>query len=99
MKFNLLLLLLLPVMTSAHRIALDAKSGTIVLKRKIGVLDTLAELWVYKGEEKWDTVPIKDGKFNHAKITKLPAYGAMVIKYKPYCKGQKSSSGFFSNLT
>lgn len=98
MKLRLLFFLLLPIVASAQKTALDAKPGTIVIKGKLGKLNPPAQLWVYMGEEKWDTIVVKDGAFEYRKTTQLPAYGAMMIKYKPYYQGVKSSGGFFSDM-
>lgn len=92
-----LLTLMWSTMCYSQKVDLNAKTGTVKVKGKIGNVNPPMQLWVYVGDEKWDTIPVKNGKFNYKKETKLPAYGAMMLRYTPYKKGGASS--FFSNMS
>lgn len=97
--FSILIALLIGFAASAQKggkVAPGAKQGQVILRGKIGNLQRSAQLWYYMGDEKWDTIPVKDGMFNLNKQTLLPAYGAIMIRYKPYKQGDKES--FFSNM-
>lgn len=82
--------------TFAQRTAPDAKEGEVIIRGKIGNLTPPQQLWLYMGNEKWDTVAVKNGEFEYRKKTLLPAYGAVMVKYKPQRPGQKG--GFFNDM-
>ena len=90
--------ILFPLLGFSQKVALDAKMGEIIVKGKIGSLNKPQQLWIYMGDEKWDSIPVKDGKFEYKKTTMLPAYGALMIKYKPYYKGIEGNSNFFGDM-
>lgn len=79
--------------------AQNATVGEVVVKGRIGNINPPAQLWIYMGEEQWDMVSIRDGKFEYRKQTKLPAYGAMMVRYKPYIDGDERSGSFFSHMS
>jgi peroxiredoxin len=81
---------------SGARTSLLAKKEKVTLRGKIGSLNPPAQLWYYMGDERWDTIPVKNGEFNITKETMLPAYGALMIRYSPYGKDSKES--FFANM-
>lgn len=60
-----------------------AKPGEIVIKGKIGGLNPPRQLWIYIGAEEWDTIAVKNGRFEYRKKTMLPAAGAILVKYTP----------------
>ena len=93
------LLLLHVLYASSQKIAPDAKEAQVIVKGKIAGVNAPAQLWIYMGEEKWDTITIENGRFEYRKKTLLPAYGAMMLRYKPYIAGDKSSGSFFSNMS
>lgn len=72
------------ICVNAQKVAYNAKPGEVIIKGKIGTLSTPAEIWLYMGDEKWDSVPLKNGVFNYRKKTLLPAYGAILLRYTPY---------------
>lgn len=92
------LLFLVPYVTLGQKVALDGKEGTIVLKGKIGRINAPQQLWVYMGNEQWDSIPLKDGVFEYRKTTILPAYGALMVKYKPYYKDVEGHTNFFGDM-
>ncbi|MFD2035487.1 TlpA family protein disulfide reductase [Belliella marina] len=49
-------------------------------------------------ESIWDSLNVKDGVFEYKKTTQLPAYGAIMIKYKPYYKGVEGNENFFGDM-
>ncbi len=89
---------MLPFMGYGQKVALDGKEGTVVLKGKIGNLNAPQQLWVYMGNEQWDSIPVKNGEFTYRKTTILPAYGALMIKYKPYYKDVEGYTNFFADM-
>lgn len=91
-----MLLAALPAM--AQKTAADAKPGEVIVRGKIGNLNAPRQLWIYVGDEKWDTLPLKNGEFEYRKKTMLPAYGAIMVKYTPYYPGVKGP-GFFSDMS
>lgn len=82
----------------AQKTAADAKPGEVVVRGKVGNLNAPRQLWIYMGDEKWDSVPVKNGEFEYRKKTLLPAYGAIMVKYTPYYPGVKGP-GFFSDMS
>lgn len=98
-KVKLLALMLLAASPAmAQKTAADAKPGEVTVRGKVGNLNAPRQLWIYMGDEKWDTVPVKNGEFEYRKKTLLPAYGAIMVKYSPYYPGVKGP-GFFSDMS
>lgn len=97
-KILMWLLLLLPMVSMSQKVAFDAKPGTTVVKGKIGNLNSPKQLWIYMGNENWDSVVVTNGEFEYKKTTLLPAYGAIMVKYKPYYPNNNASSPFFSDM-
>lgn len=91
--------LFLPLFVAAQKVAIDAKEGEVIVKGKIGTINAPKQLWIYMGDANiWDTIPVKDGHFEYKKRTMLPAYGALMLKYKPYYKGVKGYTNFFGDM-
>lgn len=82
----------------AQKVAFDSKADTVYISGKIGQLNAPQQLWIYMGDEKWDSIPVKDGVFSYQKVTKLPAYGALMVKYKPYYEGVAGHTNFFGDM-
>lgn len=83
----------------AQREAVDAKQGEVTISGKIGNINPPKQIWIYMGNtSQWDSIIVKDGVFEYKKTTLLPAYGAIMIKYKPYYKGVEGYNSFFSNM-
>ncbi|QEH43272.1 TlpA disulfide reductase family protein [Chitinophaga sp. XS-30] len=98
-KVKLLILMLLAASPAmAQKTAADAKPGEVIVKGKVGNLNAPRQLWIYMGDEKWDTIPVKNGEFEYRKKTLLPAYGAIMVKYSPYYPGVEGP-GFFSDMS
>ncbi|UYQ90969.1 DUF4369 domain-containing protein [Chitinophaga horti] len=91
--------LLATLASSAQKVAADATVGEVVVRGKIGDLQPPKQLWIYMGDEKWDTVAVRNGVFEYRKTTKLPAYGAIMVKHKPYYETVKASGPFFGNMS
>lgn len=90
--------LLVSAAATAQKVAVDAKPGEVIVKGKIGNVNAPVQLWIYMGNEMWDTVPIKNGEFEYRKTTKLPAYGAIRLNYIPYYQGSKQNPFADMNL-
>lgn len=90
---------LIVCIAEGQKVAADAKEGELIVKGRIANVNPPAQLWIYMGDEKWDTIAVKDGRFEYRKKTMLPAYGAMMLRYKPYVAGEKNSGSFFSNMS
>lgn len=95
-SFKKLLLLLLAGFIGkealAQKVAPYAREGEVVIKGTIGNVSPPKQIWLYMGNEKWDTVVVKNGEFEYRKKTMLPAYGAIMVKYQP-------GGSFFSNMS
>ena len=101
MKRNILVITLCFIygIALAQRTAVDAKQGEITISGKIGNINPPQQIWICMGNtSKWDSITVKDGVFKYKKTTLLPAYGAIMIKYKPYYKGVEGYNSFFSNM-
>lgn len=101
-RYNLvfaLLIMIIPAGAIAQN-ALDihARESEVVIKGRIGTINQPKQIWIYFGKVRWDTIPVKDGYFEYRKKAKLPAYGALMIKHKPFYANDKNSSGFFQDM-
>lgn len=101
-----LLFFLTPVTVMAQKVRLKdlkvpsiAQQGDIVIKGKIGDLNPPCQLWIYIGKEEWDTIAVKNGRFEYRINTLLPASGAIVVKYRPMSETGMLLSGDFDLKT
>lgn len=83
----------------AQKTAVDAKQGEVTITGKIGNINPPKQIWIYMGNtSQWDSIIVKDGVFEYKNTTLLPAYGAIMIKYKPYYKGVEGYKSFFTDM-
>lgn len=73
----------------------NAEEGEVVIKGKIGNVHPPQQIWIYMGEEKWESLNADHGRFEYRKRTMLPARGAVMIREEPYVEGEGS---FFSDM-
>lgn len=87
-------------MATAQKTSVYSTEGEITITGKIGNINSPQQLWIYMGDlpNTWDTIPITNGVFTYKKKTLLPAYGAIMVKYKPYYNGVEGYTNFFGDM-